>query len=324
MSPKIKFAESGKLKDVNPESKRLWEKYEIDMSIRELSTSTIKAYHNDMTHLWIYSLENFDNMSTKDMSEDELVEFLYYCKRQGNNTRRIKRRMASLSAFYKFLKKKKIIKDDPTEFIDRPKKDVDIITQTFLTKDDIDNIKIALKEKFSAAKTVPARHTAISQLCYVTISLSTMARLTAICNLRWDMFDFENRIIKDVVEKEGKIVDLFYSKEVAGYLEKLIDFRKEYNIDDSGYLFVSKNNKKYTQVSKATLNSWCKKVGEMIGVPTLHPHDFRHSQATLFKEAGMALEDISVLLNHESTETTNQFYIKKDTSRIVSDKDMYE
>ena len=30
----------------------------------------------------------------------------------------------------------------------------------------------------------------------------------------------------------------------------------------------------------------------------------------------MKLEDVSVLLNHESTETTIKYYIKQDTARI--------
>lgn len=47
----------------------------------------------------------------------------------------MKRRMASISAFYKFLRKKKLIIENPTEFLDRPKHGVPITIQTFLTKD---------------------------------------------------------------------------------------------------------------------------------------------------------------------------------------------
>ena len=55
----------------------------------------------------------------------------------------------------------------------------------------------------------------------------------------------------------------------------------------------------------------------------MHPHDFRHSGATLLKNAGMSLEDVSVLLNHDSTDTTKKFYIKEDTARISSIKSAY-
>ena len=76
-------------------------------------------------------------------------------------------------------------------------------------------------------------------------------------------------------------------------------------------------------MNTGTLNDWCKRIGGMIGVPTLHPHDFRHSGATLLKNAGMSLEDVSVLLSHESTDVTKKYYIKEDTGRISSIKSNY-
>lgn len=77
-------------------------------------------------------------------------------------------------------------------------------------------------------------------------------------------------------------------------------------------------------ITSSTAGDWCKKIGEMIDEPTLHPHDFRHSGATLLKNAGMSLEDVSSLLNHAGTDVTNKYYIKKDTTKIQSAKDRFE
>ena len=77
-------------------------------------------------------------------------------------------------------------------------------------------------------------------------------------------------------------------------------------------------------VGAGKLTDWCKVIGRLIDVPTLHPHDFRHSGATLLKNAGMALEDISLLLNHSSTDVTQQFYIKTDTKRLSKLKDEFQ
>jgi integrase/recombinase XerC len=62
----------------------------------------------------------------------------------------------------------------------------------------------------------------------------------------------------------------------------------------------------------------------LIGIPELHPHDFRHTGATLLKNRGMALEDISTLLNHKSADVTNKFYIKADKKAISQNKDKFE
>ena len=324
MSPKIKFAGTERLEGVNPESIKLWDRYEIDMNLRELSRSTVKAYRNDLEHLWIYTRDHFNNIPVTELTEDELTEFFYYCKTQGNNAKRIKRRMATISAFYRFLRKRKLIKEDPMEFVDRPKKDTSVITQTFLTPNQIHVLKETLWQRYTESKTIPAKHRAISYLCYASLSLSTMARINAISNLRWKQISIDDRIIRDVLEKEGKVVNLYFSKEVAEYLRELKRFRRENGILDGGCVFVTRNNNEYKQASKTTLNQWTKKMGGILGIPTLHPHDFRHSQATILKDAGMPLEDISALLNHESTETTNQFYIKKNESNIISLKDRFE
>ncbi|MCR5120851.1 MAG: tyrosine-type recombinase/integrase [Ruminococcus sp.] len=73
--------------------------------------------------------------------------------------------------------------------------------------------------------------------------------------------------------------------------------------------------------STGTLGEWCKKIGEMIGVPQLHSHDWRHTQSQLYSLAGMPLEDISALLNHSGTDVTRKHYLKTDTRRLTQLKD---
>ena len=104
----------------------------------------------------------------------------------------------------------------------------------------------------------------------------TMARVNAIANLKWDQIDLEERICSNVLEKEGKIVELSFSKETKIYLENLLKYREENGTDDHGWLFISPYVTDDKPIRNSTLNDWCKRIGSMIGVPTLHPHDFRH------------------------------------------------
>ena len=82
---------------------------------------------------------------------------------------------------------------------------------------------------------------------------------------------------------------------------------------NSPYLFVTRDG---NQIGVNTLREWCRKIGLSIGIETLHPRDFRHSSATLRKNAGMILEDVSSLLSHQDTSTTLNFYIKADKKSI--------
>jgi len=321
LSKKIRFYDEEKLKLINPETLKLWKKYEIDMTLRELSPKSIYGYYNDLTQWWIYIYDNQGNQSIVDLDEDDITEFLYYCKTQGNNSRRMKRRISSIAAFYKFLRKKRIISENPTEFIDRPKKDTDIITQTFLTKEQVDLMREVLA---SYVDTHSNKHYAMQIQCYALLSLSTMARINAIHNIKWDMIDFQNRMINDVLEKEGYLVTLYFSKEVLDLLEHLRHYRADAQINDNGFVFVVSKGDEYVQASVGALTQWCKRVGELIDVPTLHPHDFRHSGATLLKNNGMSLEDVSALLNHQSTDVTNKFYIRADKRKVSENKDIFE
>lgn len=280
------------------------------MSIRDLSINSINAYNSDLRQWFIYMHDNQFNLSVLEATEDDILEYYFWRKQQGNNVNRQKRVMASVSAFYKFLRKKKYIKESPVEFIDRPKEGLPIAVQTYLTKEQVQLMRDKLEEYGN-----------VQLQAYAFLSLTTMARVHAIANLRWEQVDLEERICKDVLEKEGKIVELSFSEETKGYLEKLIKYRKDNNINDYGWIFITPFVREDRPIKDGTLNDWCKKIGDMINVPTLHPHDFRHSYANLLKHSGISLEDVSTMLNHSGTDVTKKYYLKVDTTKIRKLKD---
>ena len=151
-----------------------------------------------------------------------------------------------------------------------------------------------------------------------------MARVNAIANIRWEQIDFESRVCSDVLEKEGKIVNLYFNKEVCELLKKLKKNRIDKEINDGGYVFYSTDRSgNIIGMPTATLGDWAKRVGKMIDVPTLHPHDFRHSGSQLLKLQGMPIELISELLNHSGLDVTKKFYLRQDKKKIQQAKDQY-
>jgi len=290
--------------EINPETLKFLEKYEMDMEIRELAPTTIYNYKKDLIQWFSYMVREQFNLGLKEVQEDDIEEFIYFCKKAGNNTERIKRRMSSISAFYKFLRKKKIVKENPMEFVSRPKRGLPVVVQTYLTVEQIGKIREFLEKSND-----------LMLSAYVEVSLSTMARVNAISNITWEQIDYELMTINDVLEKEGKIVDLYIDERTRDLLKELKAKRDALGIDCS-HVFISKNIENYDKVVVTTLSKWCKKVGESIGVPSLHPHDFRHSSSNLRRHAGMDLETVSSLLGHESTETTRKFYLKEDKSKM--------
>lgn len=304
-SKRIDLNTADKIKFANPENLQLLEKYKVDLAIRDRAETTKYQYETNLKQWFVYIMEQQGNKSVLEITDDEITQFLYWCKQEGNNTARMKVRISSISAFYKFLRKKRYLSTNPTEFIEAPRKPTPIVVQTFLTLEQV----ATMREKLIAYNNLQLR-------LYAMLSLSTMARLSAIASLKWSQIDLQACIIHDVLEKEGKIVDIYFNDEVKQILINLKAEREEKKQDDHGWLFYTPKCTAEKHIHKGTLGVWCKQIGNLINVPSLHPHDFRHSGATLLRNAGMKLEDVSVLLNHESTETTIKYYIKQDTARI--------
>ena len=177
-----------------------------------------------------------------------------------------------------------------------------------------------LQQLVDDADTVRRKHRALQMRCYALLSLSTMARVTAISNICWRNIDYDERVVSGVIEKEGYVVDLYFSDEVAALLQELYEYRSTNSISDNGFVFV---NEVGDGISSGALHKWCKEIGQLIDVPTLHPHDFRHSGATILKNLGMELEEVSKLLNHKSTDVTSKFYIKFDATKLKENKDRF-
>ena len=311
-SKKIDLHITEHFSNVNPENIKLMERYQIDLSLRDRADTTKYQYETNLKQWFVFILLYQNNRSVLELTDDDITEFLFWCKNQGNNTMRMKVRTSVISSFYKFLRKKKLIASNPTEFIEAPKRSTPVVTQTFLTTEQV----ALMREKL-------IQHGDIQLKLYAMISLSTMARVNAIASLRWDQIDIQNCVIHDVLEKENKIVDLYFNDETKQLLLQLQEQRKQKNQNDHGWLFYTSRLTDIRHIAKSTLSDWCKKIGQMIGVSTLHPHDLRHSGANMLKYAGMDLEDISVLLNHEDTGTTLKYYIKQDKARINAIKSRY-
>ena len=312
LSKRIELYDPDKLAKINPETLKLYQKYQIDMSIRDLSPNSIKQYNYDLMQWFIYMYDKQFNLSVLDATDEDLEEYFYFRKEQGNNVNRQRRIMSSISAFYKFLRKKKLIKESPTEFLERPKQGMPIIKQTFLTVEQVNKLRERLDE-----------YGDIQLKTYIMFGLSTMARVNAMAHLKWEQIDFDKRMCSDVLEKEQKVVDLYFSEEVDKLLQDLKAYREENHINDYGWVFISSYVTADRCIQNSTLNDWCKKAGKMIGIQTLHNHDLRHSGSNILKELGMDIQDIAELLHHESTETTVRHYLTVNKKKVKENKDKF-
>lgn len=326
----IRYVTKDKLDKVLEENKRHIQKY-FNFKNMNLSDASKASYESDFNQWLVYIHEKYEKgsideedilkmLKDEDGMEDmvDLIEdYIAFCVSVlGNNERRIQRRLSSISSFFLYLLKKRRIKSNPLDFIERPSVragEKPQITQTFLTQDQVDAIRKELRKLGD-----------LQLELYFELSISTMLRVNAISNIKVDQIDFDSGVITGIKEKEGYIVDGYCSDLTMDLIKKWLHYRKENGIE-SEYLFITKYTGEWNQVSKNTMQTvWTKKIGKLIDVPELHPHDFRHSGSSLLFNKGMSLEDVQELLNHRSPDVTLKHYIKRDTKKLQDQKKKFE
>ncbi|TVX86080.1 tyrosine-type recombinase/integrase [Paenibacillus agilis] len=326
----VRYVTKEKLEKVSDENKIHIQKY-FNYKNMNLSDSSKVSYESDFNQWLVFINDKFGkgSLATEDilrMLKDEdgiedmvdlIEDYIAFCVTVlGNNERRIQRRLSSISSFFLYLLKKRRIKSNPLDYIERPSVragEKPQITQTYLTEAQVEQIRKHFKKTDD-----------IQLELYFELSLSTMLRVNAISNIKVDQIDFETGMITGIKEKEGYIVDGYCSDVTMKLIKKWLDYRKENDIE-SEYLFITKYSGEWKQVSKNTLQTvWTKKIGKIIDIPELHPHDFRHSGSSLLFNKGMSLEDVQELLNHRSPDTTLKHYIKRDMKKLQDAKKKFE
>ena len=83
-SKRILLRDESKLQSINPETLSILQKYKVDMSMRNLSEKTQQHYIYDLERWFIYILDNQQNRSIKELTDEDIMEFLYFCKNDFN------------------------------------------------------------------------------------------------------------------------------------------------------------------------------------------------------------------------------------------------
>ena len=127
--------------------------------------------------------------------------------------------------------------------------------------------------------------------------------------------DLENRIISGIVEKEQKIVEFVIFENTLNLIKKWLKCRK----GSIEYLFVTKYNGVFKQMSKSTIRDRVRKMGKLVGIDNLYPHTLRKTSINLLAEVG-GIELASEFANHSGIDVTKKHYIKKTTAKDRKNK----
>lgn len=293
--------------NINPKNLIMYNMYKGYNELKGLSNKTIKTYEYDLFQ-WFKYLNSFqEDKLYYEVTEEDIEEFLMYCKINGNEVSRIQRRCAAISSFYIFLRRKKKVDNNPLEFIERPRKKLFVRNKHFLKLDQVNELKANL----DILDDIVAQ-------TFVLLAINTAARNNALRNIKWQDIDWEEREIQ-VIEKGPKLVTLYFSKDVKQQLLKLKKHHEELKVDIP-HIFITKYRGVYKHCGKNMPGEWVRRAGKLIGIEDLTPHSLRRTAATLLYHNGVDLLTVSQVLNHNDTSTT-LIYLQANKKKLKSIKD---
>jgi integrase/recombinase XerC len=264
---------------------------------RQLSDHTVNNYLRDLSHIQTtLSLNTTENWANLDSSKVKA----YFGNRhqKGISSTTIRRELASLRSFYKFLIKRKWVTHNPTLNFHTPKPGKKL--PKTLDVDQIIGLLSHIPDTY-----LECRDTAIFELFY-----SSGLRLTELTQLNRKDLDINEGFILIRHGKGNKSRQIPVGSKAITALKQWLEIRIENNSDA---LFLSIRGGRLTQRAiQLRFNQWCKKNNSE---ENIHPHMLRHSFASHLLQGCGDIRAVQELLGHSSISST-QIYTHLDFNHL--------
>jgi len=267
-------------------------------------------------------LERYARYLSFYVKNDELEDGQVSSREITNNEYGIKRKYASLRAFYKYLFSDGMIDSNIASLVPLPKLHDRAIIR--LDIDEVARILDTAETGQALPKTYQKYHnvTRKRDLAMLSLFLGTGIRISECVGLNIDDFDFEQNAFV-VTRKGGKEVILYLSDEVAQPLKDYLAERLEIDAlprhEDAFFLSIQRR-----RITQRAVENMVKKYAA-IAAPLkkkISPHKLRSTFGTnLYRETG-DIYLVADVLGHSDVNTTRKHYaaIAEDHRRIAAQK----
>ena len=262
---------------------------------KELDWNTLKAYKIDLRQFFEFSQED---MPKKSKIEDYITELHKKYKQKT-----VKRKIASVKAYYNYLEEYEIIDENPFRKIKVKFKETTVLPK-IIPREEIE-ILLTYIHSCKRRNNEKAYKYWLRDVAVIEVLFATGARVYEVSNIRLDCINLNTGLIK-IMGKGGKERYIqVASSEILDILKKYYEHNSE-AIKKSGFFFVNSWGNRYTEDS---IRFMLKKYTKLAGIErNITPHMFRHSFATYLIEEGVDISCVQRILGHSSIKTT-QIYI---------------
>lgn len=212
----------------------------------------------------------------------------------------VKRKIASLKAFFHYLEYKEVIDLNPFHKLQIKFREPVMLPKT-IPLQTIETLLNAIYNQYHNAASSRKKKNALRDIAVMELLFATGIRISELCTIQPQNIDLQNAVI--IIKGKGAKERLIHicDKHVITALDK---YRLEHDteIHACGYFFVNSiGNRLSSQSVREMINKYCH-IADI--QQHITPHMFRHSFATLLLEEDVDLRYIQAMLGHSSINVT--------------------
>ena len=216
---------------------------------KELDFNTLKAYRID--------LRQFFEFAGKGMPNRRIIEAYITELHKKYRQKTVKRKIASLKAFYTYLEEQELITESPMRRIRTRFKEERILPRIIPRRE----IEKLLNVMYRQLKSGKGKKTILRDLAVVEMFFATGARVYEVANIKIENMDLSSGIICFMGKGGKERVIQIGSREVTVLLRQYYTENKEV-IRRCGYFFVNQNGNRFSEQSiRRMLKQYTKSAG---------------------------------------------------------------
>ena len=261
---------------------------------KRLDSKTLKAYRIDLKQY-----EGFC-AGVSDCFSKNAVDNFITCLHKRYKPKTVKRKIASLKAFFHYMEYKEILHENPFAKLDIRFREAKLLPKT-IPFHSIQAFLSAIYTQKEQAKSEYQRRCCIRDIAVMELLFATGMRISELCSLKPSDIDLEsNNILIYGKGAKERMIQLGNWEVISALVQYRETYRKD--IEVCGYFFV---NRLQHKLSDQSVRFMINHYAELAGI-TQHitPHMFRHSFATLLLEQDVDIRYIQRMLGHSSISTT--------------------
>jgi integrase/recombinase XerD len=254
---------------------------------KRLDHKTIKAYKIDLSQFTAFQSDDFNKSIAPGPIEDFITSLHQSCK-----PKTVRRKIASLKAFFHYLEYKDMLQINPFNKLQIKFREPVNTIKAFLS---------TLYKQESLALTALQKKYVSRDVAVIELLFATGIRISELCSLKPENFDFdENNVLIYGKGSKERRVQIGNDDVMLALKRYHKNFRNE--IEATGYFFVNRiNNRLSEQSVRHMINKYTSLAS--IGLH-ITPHMFRHSFATYLLEEDVDIRCIQEMLGHSSISIT--------------------